>query len=104
MEVKLEPIDVGIEPRKLAGNWTVESIGDWFDSSLDNTMPLLEGEDNKFTFGVDSRLLSISRRRDLFDWVEQTFDPVLYKITGEFKAYIWFKQEKHRTLLIIKWS
>jgi hypothetical protein len=67
-------------------------------------MPLLEREGNRFTFGVDSRLLSVSRRRDLFTWVEQTFNPDLYKIAGEFKACIWFEQEKHRTLLIMKWS
>lgn len=80
------------------------SLIDELPGRPDNRMPLLEDEGNKFTFGVDSRLLSISRRCDLFEWVEQTFEPNLYKITGEFKEYIWFEQEKHRTLLIMKWS
>ena len=101
MEGKLLHEEVEKRKRKLKCTWTVL---DQLPGRPDNRMPLLDDKSKKFTFGVDTRLLSISQRRDLFDWVEETFDPDLYKITGEFKAYMWFEQEKHRTLLIMKWS
>jgi len=54
-------------------------------------------------YGVKMPYLKSQDLEHYWKWCNQTFGPAAYEVDGAART-IWFKEDKHRTMFVLKWS
>jgi len=60
--------------------------------------------DRALPYGLQGQNVSFARLDRIRDWLANTFSSSAYELEGKFDQHIWFAEEKHRTLLLLKWN
>lgn len=104
IDIKIVKQRVETKSRKLKGTWLVNDDWESFFSQKVKIIPDDEVIDEDYPYGVTLQNVSSKRLDDIFFWVKDTYDQKDYNTTGNLDQYIWFAKERHRTLLLMKWS
>lgn len=109
MDINIEIVKTRVDAksRKLKAQWTID-----YDSGLNglrlpgNELSLIEPDasDTGYPYGVDCSDVNFSRLRKIEQWALGTFRKEDYLIAGPHREFLWFAEDKHRTLLLMKWS
>ena len=98
--MKIKKTTVNTPTRKLKATWTVESYDDWIPL-LNNK---LVAEDVELSTGTKYLVVcndcTQARQIEIVKWLIATFNTG-YRIDED---YIIFEEEKHRTLMLMRWS
>jgi hypothetical protein len=85
------------ESRKLKVDWAVTRMPF-------NELKVFNSNGNGYNYSVGIENFSINGVRKMHKWCADTFSPTAYRVSGLYNNEIHFAVEKHRTLLIMKWS
>ena len=83
---------------QLSAGWTIVDL-----SSETTTISPIENKDRGYPFGVyiDADPVSLINIRN---WIKETFDERNHLTGNALEKQVWFKNEKDRTLLLLKYS